>query len=203
MLSIHRRAGISTIPVVIALLFFVGLFLGPFQGLYCLFISGKSAGKYPITINEPTKLTLSPDMNPIRFNARIRYEAPNIITGLEDRTTLACRLNNDEQTFWEERVHITEKDDDDDGGGGISIQFGGRSKTSTTPIHSFFIEQSGDYDFTASSTSQDDLKVHEVNLLVRQNVRQINIPSLVVGLVLMASPLLLCFKLFRRGDAKA
>jgi len=196
MLNSARRAGVSTNLIVVMLLFMVGMFLGPLQGVYCVFFSGKSVGNVPITISQPNKLSLSPEMNPIRFNAKVRYEDPAIITGSEERASFDCRLSQGAQTIWEDRLSITEKDDEDDKKG-FSIQFGGRSKTSTKAIRSFEVTESGEYEFLATPTSRKDLKVHEVNLLVRRNVRQTNVPSFVAGVVLMASPLLVCFIRFR------
>lgn len=70
----RTRTGFSGLGVLAVLAILVGILLGPVYGAYCVFLSGKSAGTFPMSVDKPVVIELAPDMNPIRLNARVRHE---------------------------------------------------------------------------------------------------------------------------------
>lgn len=175
------RSGLSLTSIVVLLAILAGIALGPVQAVYCVFMSGKQAGEYPLKPNETVTIPLSSDMNPIRFNASIRHEDPRSmrreVSRFDGTLTLA------DKAIWTETFSVSSEDDDDDRGSGITINANPMTNT-TVGVHSFEVTETGDYQFQVKQT-KSELRVEEMSLLVRSNSRLVNMPSCIVGIAML------------------
>ena len=199
-LQTHHRSGLSTLAAVGLLALFAGVILGPGQMAYCVYFSGEEAGEYPFENNKSVAISLSPDMNPIRFNASIRHESPRR-TITRKSSQFDATLSLGETEVWAETFRVSSgKTKKKDSGNALAGAFGNRMTTSATNIHSFDVSEAGDYQFMANQT-RADLRVESMSLLVRSNVRQVNIPSAVAGRVRLVLGFVVVFiRLFRSSD---
>lgn len=180
------RSGVSTKVVVILLAILIGLVIGPLQAIYCVMFSGKEVSEHKINVGEEISVPLSPDMNPIRFLAEIDYMVPKIIAGQSESSNFDGTLSYDDSELWSQQFGVSENDDDENGGGTrISITRSERSASKTSSIHSFNVDESGDYHFLATKTKHQELRVNEMHLKIRRNVMQVNLPLTISGGVLM------------------
>lgn len=86
--------------------------------------------------------SLSPDMNPIRFNAKATHRRNRL--SKTDETRFFAKLTRNGTTVWEETFHFSDKrrKANDESSSGVSIQRG-NTKINTTPITVFDVEKSG------------------------------------------------------------
>lgn len=159
--------------LIVATAIILGVILLPVQIFYCVFFSGAHLAEYEITPNQAISIPLSPEMNPIRFNAKLVYEEPHII-GIDEKTRYTASLSDDKNELWSESfgVEVNDNDNDDDDVG-IRVTIGNRTKSTTTSVHSFRIDEANDFDFVAKETRYDEINVKSITLKVRRNVRQV------------------------------
>lgn len=177
----HSRSGKSLVGILAVLAILLGGLLGPLQAVYCVFLSGKEAGEYPIQLDQPVTVPLSPDMNPIRFNASMQHEQSRSITTENSRFDGTLSLADKE--IWTETFSASSKRDKKNRKTGITIG-GERMTSATTTVHSFDVTESGDYQFVVHQT-RDDLRVEDISIVVRRNVRQVNVASCVAGFAML------------------
>lgn len=181
--------------VVVLLAMIVGLFLGPIQGIYCIFVSGKAAGEYPFQPDKQIVVPLTPDMSPVRFNATIVHESKrNAIH--RKRSNFEGTLSFNDKQLWTENFGVTIDNKDNDRKSGVSIRVNS-SATANVAVHSFEVAEAGDYEFVAHQKSHE-VRIQKMTLKVRSNVRYVNVPSAIAGFVLLIGGLVVgLFLIFR------
>ena len=188
-----------------------GVVLGFGYLLYCVFLSGSSAGQFSIfeqdvksagvgrleaTIaknakwSTPVTVHLEPDMNPIAFNIAAKIAKAR---GTRKEARYETRLTLGEKLIWEKELRLVKKRESKKGKK-KTISIGGFSHSSTG-LKTFSVAEAGDYKFDVE-TKGGKLVVAELALKVRKNVivprKAIFIPGLamfvigVAGLVVLS-----------------
>lgn len=187
------RRGFSTKALLICLAILIGLLACPIYAIYCIGFSGKSIAEHEVHVGEAIPLQLSPEMNPIRFVATIKYEHPrNVIRSRSSSFKATLRTTQSECWTQPFRVEVdndsTRTDTNTRYKSKVSIgieQGGTYPATTVTNIHSFNVDSSDDYSLLVSAAGNNELKVNSISLSVRRNVRQINVPVAVGGGILL------------------
>lgn len=173
----------------VIVLLLIGCVLGPVQLIYCLGFSGRTVTDFPVTYQQPHTVDLSPDMNPIRLTASVKYEG-RFHDGRDYRSGFQLEISDkagnqlDDVSF-----SVSEKRDveigDDRRGTGITIEIGERKTVSSIPFHVFDVTDGGSYAMTVTKSGRQEIQVQSMSMNVRRNVRVVNVPSLVVGFGLL------------------
>lgn len=179
-----------------------GFVLGFAYILYCMFLSGSSAGQFALFEQDvksigvggftttraenakwetPVTVHLKPDMNPIAFS--IAAETARA-AGARKEVRYETRLTLQEKLIWEKELRLVRQRKSRKGKKkGISI--GGLSR-SNTGLKTFSVSEAGDYQFDVKPKG-GDLMVAELALKVRKNVtvpkKSIFIPGLVMFVI--------------------
>ncbi len=189
----------------------VGLVAGPGYLVYCLFISGNTIGEHVVfaqdvssskamgvrgtstknaSWNTPVNVHLSPEMNPLKIGATIRYLPP---TGVAIKSTqYVAELKNGIEPVWQEPFAVSvSRDKDKDKKN--KIQLGSHLQSSTINIKAFSVTDEGDYDLYVSQKGKREIVVGQVKMNIRGNVIMPIMPIAVAGLVIFVLGLITAF----------
>ncbi len=115
----------------------VGLLLGPGYLAYCWFLSGSTVGTHRLNKLQPLTLSLSPEMNPIRFVVAATFDFDSH-SGRTVPYGYHAVLARDAQTIWEERFSVTRPSKTDDGSDkGFEIRTFPKSAELMSPLRTF------------------------------------------------------------------
>lgn len=183
-----------------AVMIIVGLVAGPGYLVYCLFISGNTIGEHVVfnqdmsepkalgvrvtsaknaSWNIPVNVHLSPEMNPIRIGATIRYLPP---TGVTIKSTqYVAELKNGIETVWQEPFAVSVSRDKDKKD---KVKIGSHLQSLTISIKAFSVANEGDYELYVSQKGEREIVVGQVKVNIRENVIMPIMPIAAAGLVI-------------------
>jgi hypothetical protein len=181
------------------ILLLLGIIAAPGYFFYCSSFSGSSLDKITVFTqdvsslklgnmtmqssgsnakwNSPVTLELTPEMNPISVNAKIRYMKP--ASGGMKRTRYTAELTKDEQKLWEESFSVSAKREKKDEST-VKISSAMLPKV-TTPIKSFSVEESGQYTLHIEQKGEHDIAVAKLDMALRRNVIVPNMKIVMAG----------------------
>ena len=127
--------------------------------------------------NSPVILELTPEMNPISVNAKIRYMKP--VSGGMKRTGYRAEFTKDDQKVWEESFSVSAKKEKKDQ---KTISIGDAMLPKMTiPIKSFSIQDSGRYSLSIKQKGDHDIAVANLDVDLRRNVIIPNMTIVICG----------------------
>ncbi len=127
--------------------------------------------------NSPVTLELTPEMNPISVNAKIRYMKP--VSGGMKRTRYTAELTNNKKKLWEESFSVSAKrEKKDESTSKISSAM---LPKVTTSIKLFSIEESGQYTLNIEQKGEHDIAVAKLDMALRRNVIVPNMKIVMAG----------------------
>jgi len=181
---------VKPFSIVLLLAVIVGIVIGPAQAIYCTFISGHEAGDYPFKSGQPITIPLTPDMSPVRFNAKLTYSQARR-TLIRKTSRFNGKLSLDGSELWTQSFGVTKSKDKKKSKSGVTLRMNS-SVTNTVSIHSFEVTKAGDYQFSATQT-QSQINTEQMTLLVRRNVHTVNMPTAIAGFVLCIGGIIVAF----------
>ncbi len=188
---------------ILILLFVTGILLGPVYAIYCLSFSGSDVGSYQIFSQNvtragvgglsvqskgafewkpPVTVTLSPDMNPIRFLACVDYLPPLGTAGrLYQSNSYAARLDKGDTNIWKRTFTVSYHKPSKSSSSGMTLSY----HSQRVNINTFVVQETGEYSFAAQQKGTPELDVSSVKLAIKRNVTQPNQTVVIIGFAIL------------------
>lgn len=185
---------------ILTILLLLGIIAGPGYFFYCSSFSGSSLDRITVFTqdvsslklgnvsmqssgsnakwNSPVILELTPEMNPISVNAKIRYMKP--VSGGMKRTGYRAEFTKDNQKVWEESFSVSAKKEAKRDQKTIRIGDAMLPKM-TIPIQSFSIQEAGQYSLSIKQKGDHDIAVANLDVDLRRNVILPNMKIVISG----------------------
>ncbi|MCK4850163.1 MAG: hypothetical protein KAT11_02370 [Phycisphaerae bacterium] len=200
----------KTYLAILAIVFVVGLLIGPGYLVYCYFFSGAEVGKYPVFEKDITRISvggvestssgqtqwqtpitmrLSPEMNPIAINLTAKTVGSIRVASRLERARYAAEFRSADELIWTKDVWIsppdTSKKDRKKFTIGSKLTFSSTSQR----LQTFSVTEAGDYVLDIKEESNPNI-VASMMIKVRRNVVSAKKAIVIPGFVLCVGSLL-------------